>query len=99
MDENVLREIYDRMETMQSDLNNIGGEFSKWVKDFQDSLNLKADLDTVTLLEKSLMDRLNEIVKALSKQFADKNDTRKALKLLEKNLKNMYDLFMSKGGT
>jgi len=73
-------------------------EFAKWVKDFQDSLNLKADLDTVTLLEKSLMDRLNEIVKALSKQFADKNDTRKALKLLEKNLKNMYDLFMSKGG-
>lgn len=61
-------------------------------------MNLKADLDTVTLLEKSLMDRLNEIVKALSKQFADKNDTRKALKLLEKNLKNMYDLFMSKGG-
>lgn len=45
------------------------------------------------------MDRLNEIVKALSKQFADKNDTRKALKLLEKNLKNMYDLFMSKAGT
>lgn len=78
---------------------NLREEFSKWVKDFQDSLNLKADLDTVTLLEKSLMDRLNEIVKALSKQFADKNDTRKALKLLEKNLKNMYDLFMSKGGT
>ena len=48
-------------------------------------------------LEQSLLDRLNEIVKALSKQFADKNDTRKALKLLEKNLKNMYDLFMSKG--
>jgi hypothetical protein len=46
---------------------NLREEFSKWVKDFQDSLNLKADLDTVTLLEKSLMDRLNEIVKALSK--------------------------------
>mgnify|MGYP000046396530 FL=1 len=45
------------------------------------------------------MDRLNEIVKALTKQFAEKNDTRKALKLLEKNLKNMYDLFMSKNGT
>jgi len=44
------------------------------------------------------LDRLNEIVKALTKQFAEKNDTRKALKLLEKNLKNMYDLFMSKNG-
>jgi len=44
------------------------------------------------------LERLNEIVKALTKQFADKNDTRKALKLLEKNLKNMYDIFMNKAG-
>ena len=64
----------------------------------QDSLNQKADIETVKALENSLLERLNEIVKALSKQFADKNDTRKALKLLEKNLKNMYDLFMNKGG-
>jgi hypothetical protein len=49
-------------------------------------------------LEQSILDRLNELVKALSKQFADKSDTRKALKLLEKNLKNMYDLFMAKSG-
>jgi hypothetical protein len=59
---------------------------------------MKADIETVKALENSLLDRLNEIVKALSKQFADKSDTRKALKLLEKNLKNMYDLFMNKGG-
>ena len=43
------------------------------------------------------MDRLNEIVKALTKQLADKNDTKKALKLLERQLKNLYDLFMTKG--
>ena len=42
------------------------------------------------------MDRINEIVKALTKQLADKNDTKKALKLLERQLKNLYDLFMSK---
>jgi hypothetical protein len=29
--------------------------------------------------------------------LADKNDTKKALKLLERQLKNLYDLFMSKG--
>merc|ERR1712127_377710 len=44
------------------------------------------------------MERLNEIVKALTKQFADKNETKRALKLLERQLKNLYDLFMSKGG-
>ena len=40
------------------------------------------------------MDRMNEIVKGLTKQLADKNDTKKALKLLERQLKNLYDLFM-----
>jgi hypothetical protein len=30
------------------------------------------------------------------KQFADKNETKKALKNLEKQLKNLYDLVMSR---
>ena len=44
------------------------------------------------------MNRLNDIVAALTKQFADKAETKKALKLLERQLKNLYDLFMTKGG-
>lgn len=43
------------------------------------------------------MNRLNDIVNALTKQFADKVETKKALKLLERQLKNLYDLIMSKG--
>ena len=50
-------------------------------------------------MDKALQDRLSDIVKALTKQFADKADTRKALKLLERNLQNLYNLFMAKGGT
>ena len=42
-------------------------EMTRWMKDFQDSLNMKADLETVKSLENSLLDRLNEIVKALTK--------------------------------
>jgi hypothetical protein len=30
--------------------------------------------------------------------MADKNETKKALKLLEKQIKNLYDMFMSKQG-
>jgi hypothetical protein len=59
-------------------------EFAKWIKAFQDNLNQKADIDALNNLEKMLMDRLNEIVKALTKQLADKNDTKKAIKLLER---------------
>ena len=37
-------------------------------------------------------------MKALTKQLADKNDTKKAIKLLERQLKNLYEMFMSRGG-
>jgi hypothetical protein len=46
-------------------------------------------------LERLLLDRINELLEQLSKKFADKKDTKKALKLLEKQIKNLYDLFMS----
>eukprot|EP00351_Strombidinopsis_sp_SopsisLIS2011_P002162 CAMPEP_0116872946 /NCGR_PEP_ID=MMETSP0463-20121206/3892_1 /TAXON_ID=181622 /ORGANISM="Strombidinopsis sp, Strain SopsisLIS2011" /LENGTH=77 /DNA_ID=CAMNT_0004514067 /DNA_START=1109 /DNA_END=1342 /DNA_ORIENTATION=- len=42
------------------------------------------------------MDKINEVIEALQKQFADKAETKKALKLLDRNLKNLYDLVMSK---
>jgi len=97
IDEETLNQLYNRIQNLEHEMDAFKNEFSRWLKDFQDSLNNKADIETVKALEQSLLDRLNEIVKALGKQFADKADTRKALKLLEKNLKNMYDLFMNKG--
>ena len=94
----MIEQIFERLNSFETDLDNFKKEFSRWIKEMQDQLNQKTDIETVKALENSLLERLNEIVKALSKQFADKNDTRKALKLLEKNLKNMYDLFINKGG-
>jgi len=86
----------ERLSNLENDLMGFKDEFARWFEKMQNELNNKADIETVKALEQSLMDRLNQIVQQLSKQFADKTDTRKALKLLEKNLKNMYDLFMSK---
>lgn len=40
---------------------------------------------------------MNDLIKGFTQQFADKAETKKALKLLERQLKNLYDLFMSKG--
>lgn len=78
-------------------MDQLKNEFAKWIKEFQDNLNRKVDMDALNNLERIMMERINEIVKALTKQLADKNDTKKALKLLERQLKNLYDLFMSKG--
>lgn len=49
-------------------------------------------------MEKVIIERINDIVSVFTKQFADKTETKKALKLLERQLKNLFDLFMSKGG-
>lgn len=57
----------------------------------------KADVDNLKALEASLI-RLNELIMDLKNQFADKMDNDKAHKLLQKNLKNLYDLFMSLKG-
>lgn len=44
------------------------------------------------------MERINDLSRQLSKQFADKNETKKNLKMLEKQLKNLLDIFMQKQG-
>lgn len=85
-----------KINQLVGDTSNLRSEFAKWMKDFQDSLNRKVDNDALLALEKQLIDKLTEVVKALTKQLADKNDTKKALKLLEKQLKNLYDLFIQR---
>jgi hypothetical protein len=42
-------------------------EFARWLKEMQDSLNSKVDMEALGNLEKMLMERINEIVKALTK--------------------------------
>ena len=98
IDEAGVRELQDRLLNVENELNALKNDYTQWSNMLQESLKLKADIDTVKTLGANLEDKIDEVIKALSKQFADKNDTRKALKLLEKNLKHMYDLFMNKGG-
>lgn len=60
-------------------------------------LRKKADIDDLKALEASLYN-LNQLLMDLKNQFADKIENDKAHKLLQKNLKNLYDLFMSLKG-
>ena len=48
------------------------------------------------------MDKISALLQALQNKFADKSEVKKALKALEKQLKNLYDLIMNMkpgGGT
>jgi len=67
------------------------------VKDHHHDLMKKAEINDLKALEASLL-RLNELINDLASQFADRHENDKAHKLLQKNLKNLYDLFMSLKG-
>ena len=67
------------------------------VQDLYNELTKKADLNGLKALEASLI-RLNDLINDLANQFADRIENDKAHKLLQKNLKNLYDLFMSLKG-
>ena len=47
------------------------------------------------------MDKIGSLLKTLGNKFADKSEVKKALKALEKQIKNLYDLMMNMkpGGT
>ena len=42
-------------------------DFSHWIKEFQDTLNVKADIETVKTLGASLEEKIDEVIKALQK--------------------------------
>ena len=91
-------EIFHRLSQNEHDINELKMEFSKWIKEMQDNLNMKADMSEIKNLEANFMQKLDVIVMEITKKFADKSDTKKALKILERQLKNLYDLFMQKQG-
>ena len=56
-----------RLENIGHDFDALRNQFSKWMKELQDSLNHKSDNEALQNLEKALIERMNEMVKALAK--------------------------------
>lgn len=61
-------------------------------KDHQSQIDLKADLDTLWTVEAKLLEKIDQVAAALLKKFADKAETKKALKHLEKQIRTLFDL-------
>ena len=66
-------------------------------KSLQDHLNSKVDKDELSELEARLLEKLNEMLKKMMGQFADKNDTKKRLANLEKNVKILFEMLGNRG--
>jgi len=86
------------IETPSKDLKDLEDQLNRLKEDFmrlQSAMNDKADLAALKELEKYLLARLEDLENSLDGRFADKNETKKAIKALKKQIKNLYDLLMN----
>lgn len=95
----LFKDLEDKLQKLRDDFEKFKQDVMGWLKDLQNALMNKADLSALKELEKYLLSQLEDLANGLDKRFADKNETKKALKALEKQIKNLYDLLMSQSGS
>ena len=95
VDESRVEELEKQFKDLDDEFKNFNSEIIKEIKNHQDQINGKPDHTHLEELKEFLLGKIDELLRGFNK-FADKNETKKALKNLEKQLKNLYDLVMSK---
>lgn len=95
VDEGRIDSIEQKLHDLEKDFDSFNSEIVKEIKNHQDQINGKADYGQLEELREHLLSKIDELLRGF-KQFADKNETKKNLKNMEKQLKNLYDLVMSR---
>ena len=68
------------------------------LKELEDNLNKKASIEKLKELEDMLLQKLREMYEEMIKRFADKNETKKSLKFLEKLIRENFSSKVVKDG-
>lgn len=88
----------ERIAALERQMAALRDELMNLLKDLQDQMNSKLDIGALQDLERQLLDRLQDMVAQLGKQFADRSETKKQLKDIHRQLKNLFDMIAAKGG-
>ncbi|CAI2384524.1 unnamed protein product [Moneuplotes crassus] len=95
-EDSAITELRDTVEDVKKVLNKMRTEVYRTVKDCENKILQKADEELVNDLEEALHQGIDQVMTSSTKKFADRRDTNKSVRLLEQNMKNMYDLFVSR---
>lgn len=96
VDETMVNEMKDTVEEVKKVVAKLKKDMYRAINEQNAKLLKKADEDVVNDLEEALHQGIDQVMISSSKKFADRRDTNKAIRLLERNMKNMYDLFVNK---
>lgn len=84
------------IKTLTNDVEVIKKDLAKKVEDLFKSIYFKCDKSEVASLESKLLDNLEDLVQSMYKKFSDKSETNENLQILDKQLKNLFELVVSK---
>ncbi len=74
----------EEVEGLKKELAKLKHDLMNMLLALENQLNAKAEQQSLNDLEAMLLEKLDAVVQGLTKKMADKADTKKALKLLEK---------------
>lgn len=92
-----LKRLAELLAMLQNELNGLKNEVVGGFAQIQSELDRKADREELKDLEARFLDQINELVKTISKRFADKAQNKKEHQDMERQIRNLYDIIMSKG--
>jgi hypothetical protein len=96
LDQEKLKNAERSILTLVKDLETDRMDNTKKVEEIMKSIYFKCDKSEVATLESKLLDNLEDLVKSMYKKFSDKSETNENLQILDKQLKNLFELVVSK---
>jgi hypothetical protein len=60
-------------------------------------MDKKVNVDEITDMDAKFMDQINDLVQVMSKKFADKQKTTQDQQDMEKQIRSLFDIIMSRG--
>mmetsp|Transcript_31003 Transcript_31003/g.35401 ORF Transcript_31003/g.35401 Transcript_31003/m.35401 type:complete len:363 (-) Transcript_31003:467-1555(-) len=96
IDQEKLKNAENNIKTLVRDIDQIKQDLSKKVEEIMKSIYFKCDKVDVNSLETKILDNLDDLVQSMYKKFSDKNETKENLIILDRQIKNLFDLLLKK---
>jgi len=94
VDMGAMSDLRDKIDSMKTEFDKFRDEIYKLIDEIEKELQNKVDLDTLWTVENKLLEKLDQLSAALGKKFADKAETNKGFKNLEKQLNELLLLYV-----
>lgn len=96
LDQERLKNAEHTIKTLTKDVETLKKDHVKKMEELLKSIYFKCDKTELASLESKFLDNLEDLVQSMYKKFSDKAETTENLQILDKQIKNLFELVMSK---